>query len=188
MQIHHTGKSHWVISLQSENDSTVYVFDSYSTQFTLTPSLEIQFSSIYGQGKPSMVVKLPEVQQQTNGFDCGVYAIANLVEFCSKGSFNFKRKTNFIENYMRSHLISCLESGHFTPFPQSTSSDTDIVKVYTRKIESSCHCGKPDVFENMVGCEAKRGRVSCYKWAHMTSIETQFNILFENVHFFYLYY
>jgi Ulp1 family protease len=56
-----------------------------------------------------MVVKLPEVQQQTNGFDCGVYAIANLVEFCSKGSFNFKRKTNFIENYMRSHLISCLE-------------------------------------------------------------------------------
>jgi hypothetical protein len=134
VQIHHTGKSHWVTSLQSENDSTVYVLDNYSTQFTLTPSLEIQFSSIYGQGKPSMVVKLPEVQQQTNGFYCGVYAIANLVEFCSKGSFNFKRKTNFIENYMRSHLISCLESGHFTPFPQSTTSDTDIVKVYTRKI------------------------------------------------------
>ena len=81
-----------------------------------------------------MVVKLPEVQQQTNGFDCGVYAIANLVEFCLKGSFNVKRKTNFIEKYMSSHLISCLESGHFTPFPQSTTSDTDIVKVYTRKI------------------------------------------------------
>jgi hypothetical protein len=114
-----------------------------------------------------MVVKLPEVQQQTNGFDCGVYAIANLVEFCLKGSFNVKRKTNFIEKYMSSHLISCLESGHFTPFPQSTTSDTDIVKVYTRKIESSCHYGKPDVFENMVGCEAKRGRVSCVKWAHI---------------------
>ena len=48
VQIHHIGKSHWVTSLQSENDSTVYVLDSYSKQFTLTPSLEIQFSSIYG--------------------------------------------------------------------------------------------------------------------------------------------
>jgi hypothetical protein len=34
---------------------------------------------------------------------------------------------------------------------------------YTRKIESICYCGKPDVFQNMVGCEAKRGRVKCSK-------------------------
>jgi hypothetical protein len=32
------------------------------------------------------------------------------------------------------------------------------------KIESICYCGKPDVFQNMVGCEAKRGRVKCSKW------------------------
>ena len=112
-------------------------------------------------------MKLPEVQQHTSGFDCGVYAIANLVDFCSKGPFNFKRKTYFTENYMISLLISCLESGHFTPFPQSTTSDADIVKVYTRKMESIFHCGTPDVFENMLGCEAKRGRVSCHKWAHI---------------------
>ena len=64
---------------------------------------------------------------------------------------------------MRSHLIACLEKCHFSPFPQSTSSNTEVVKVYTRKIESSCYCGKPDVFQNMVGCEAKRGRVKCSK-------------------------
>ena len=52
------------------------------------------------------------------------------------------------------------------PFPQSTSSNTEVVKVYTRKIESICYCGKPDVFQNMVGCEAKRGRVKCSKWVH----------------------
>jgi hypothetical protein len=49
--LHHTGKSHWVTSLQDKKDGTVYVLDSYSKTFTLTPSLEIQLSAIYGQGK-----------------------------------------------------------------------------------------------------------------------------------------
>jgi hypothetical protein len=43
-----------------------------------------------------------------------------------------------------------------------------VIKVYTRKIESSCYCGKPDVFQNIVGCEAKRGRVKCSKWVHQS--------------------
>ena len=60
------------------------------------------------------------------------------------------------------------QEGHFSPFPQSTSSNTEVVKVYTRKIESICYCGKPDVFQNMVGCEAKRGRVKCSKWVHQS--------------------
>jgi hypothetical protein len=69
---------------------------------------------------------------------------------------------------MRSHLIACLEKCHFSPFPQSTSSNTEVVKVYTRKIESSYHCGKLDVFQNMVGCEAKQDRAKCSKWVHQS--------------------
>ena len=168
VQIHHTGKSHWVTSLQDKKDGTVYVLDSYSKTFTLTPSLEIQLSAIYGQGKTNLLIKLPEVQQQTNGYDCGVYALANLFEFCYSGTYNTQKHTHYIERYMRSHLIACLEKGHFSPFPQSTSTNTDVVKVYTRKIESICYCGKPDVFQNMVGCEAKRGRVKCSKWVHQS--------------------
>jgi tRNA A37 threonylcarbamoyltransferase TsaD len=50
------------------------VFDSYSKTFTLTPSLEIQLSAIYGQGKTNLLIKLPEVQQQTNGYGfCVLY-------------------------------------------------------------------------------------------------------------------
>ncbi|CAC5376336.1 unnamed protein product [Mytilus coruscus] len=69
---------------------------------------------------------------------------------------------------MPPHLISCLEKGHFTPFPQNTTSSTDFVKIFARRIECSCQCGKPDVFENMIGREAKRGRISCTKWVHQT--------------------
>jgi hypothetical protein len=83
---------------------------------------------------------------------------------CVSGTYNTQKHTHYIERYMRSHLIACLEKGHFSPFPQSTSSNTEVVKVYTRKIESICYCGKHDVFQNMVGCEVKRGRVKCSKW------------------------
>ncbi|CAG2248169.1 unnamed protein product [Mytilus edulis] len=168
VQIHHTGKSHWITSLQTKKDSAVYVLDSLSTEFRLTPSTEIQLSAIYSHGKKNLLVKLPDVQQQTNGYDCGVYAIANLVEYCHKEKLNTQRRTKFIEKYMRPHLISCLEKGHFTPFPQNTTSSTDFVRIYARRIECSCQCGKPDVFENMIGCEAKRGRISCTKWVHQT--------------------
>ena len=82
IKIHHTGKS-----LQDKKDGTVYVLDGYSKTFTLTPSLEIQLSAIYGQGKTNLLIKLPEVQQQTNGYDCGVYALVNLVEFCYSGTY-----------------------------------------------------------------------------------------------------
>ncbi|CAC5387653.1 unnamed protein product [Mytilus coruscus] len=163
VQVHHTGKSHWVTSIQPKKESAVYVLDSKSTEFKLTPSMEIQLSAIYGHGKRNLLVKLPDVQQQTNGYDCGVYAIANMMEYCDKGKFNTQRRTNFIEKYMRPHLISCLEKGHFTPFPQGITSSSDFVRIYARRIESNCQCGKPDVFENMIGCEAKRGRINCAK-------------------------
>ncbi|XP_052075462.1 uncharacterized protein LOC127712906 [Mytilus californianus] len=129
---------------------------------------KIQLSAIYSHGKKNLLVKLPDVQQQTNGYDCGVYAIANMVEYCHKEKLNTQRRTKFIEKYMRPHLISCLEKGHFTPFPQNTTSSTDFVRIFARRIECSCQCGKPDVFENMIGCEAKRGRISCTKWVHQT--------------------
>ncbi|CAC5424992.1 unnamed protein product [Mytilus coruscus] len=161
VQIHHTGKSHWITSLQTKKDSAVYLLDSNSKDFRLTPSTEIQLSAIYSHGKKNLLVKLPDVQQQTNGYDCGVYAIANVVEYCHKEKLNTQRRTKFIEKYMRLHLISCLN-------PQNTTSSTDFVRIFARRIECSCQCGKPYVFENMIGCEAKRGQISCTKWVHQT--------------------
>ncbi|VDI70203.1 Hypothetical predicted protein [Mytilus galloprovincialis] len=169
VQIHHTGKSHWVTSLQSVNDQCIYVLDSFSKTFTLTPSLDIQLAAIYGHGKKHISIKLPEVQRQPNGYDCGVYSIANLLEFCfNGGTSNFKNKTAFEPTGMREHLIKCLELGYFSKFPQSLNSCADSVKMHTRKIECSCVCGKPDILENMFGCEGKRGRVTCSKWVHQS--------------------
>ncbi|VDI68699.1 Hypothetical predicted protein [Mytilus galloprovincialis] len=47
VQIHHTGKSHWVTSLQQTRDTTVYVLDSLNSLHTI----EIQLAAIYGDKK-----------------------------------------------------------------------------------------------------------------------------------------
>ncbi|VDI35358.1 Hypothetical predicted protein [Mytilus galloprovincialis] len=54
VQIHHTGKSHWVTSLQQTRDTTVYVLDSLNSLHTITASLEIQLAAIYGDKKKKL--------------------------------------------------------------------------------------------------------------------------------------
>ncbi|CAG2253452.1 RAD54 [Mytilus edulis] len=75
VQIHHTGKSHWVTSLQQTRNTVtvVYVLDSLNSLHAITASLEIQLAAIYGDKKKSFNVKIPlaEVQQQSNGNDMG---------------------------------------------------------------------------------------------------------------------
>jgi Ulp1 family protease len=64
-------------------------------------------------------LKILENQQQNNGYDCGLFAIANLVEFCfNDATYNYKNE--FVLNKMRKHLIHCLERGEFSKFPQET--------------------------------------------------------------------
>ena len=89
LQINHTGRYHWVLSLESRNNE-VCILDSLSiikNHTVNTPSLEIQMSQIYKKDKTSIPIKILDIQQQENGNDCGLFAIANLVEFCYKEIF-----------------------------------------------------------------------------------------------------
>ena len=84
VNIHDTGQDHWCASFQYETDDGVYVLESNlgnKAENCLTDSLQIQLDQIYGVGKQKFKVKIPREQQQNNGHDCGVFAIANLVEF-----------------------------------------------------------------------------------------------------------
>ena len=63
----------------------------------------------------TLPVYLLPVRQQDNSFDCGVYAIANAIEFVVD---NGNPMANYDIAIMRSHLIQCLKSGEFNPFPK----------------------------------------------------------------------
>jgi hypothetical protein len=78
-QINHTGQDHSVTSVQTDTDET-YILDSLFEK--LTVSQEIKQSQIYSHGKKRLLVKMPEIHKQTHSIDCGLYAIANAVEYC----------------------------------------------------------------------------------------------------------
>lgn len=57
-------------------------------------------SLIHGNNKPSVQFKVLENQQQNNGYDCGLFAIANSEGFCFDDAI-FEFKTEFLLNELR---------------------------------------------------------------------------------------
>ncbi|KAK3108536.1 hypothetical protein FSP39_010086 [Pinctada imbricata] len=161
-QVHHNGKNHWVTSVKSETGQ-VYLFDSLSNG-DLSPSLEIQLAALYGLGKTKFPVKLPAIQQQTNSHDCGLHAIANLVEFCF-GRFIGKRNIMYNTQYLRDHLVYCLERQLIVPFPKiQTKVKTNKKKLKSVIIQCNCRCARPNCMEEMVGCDWPDNE--CQVWRH----------------------
>ena len=94
---------------------------------TLTTSVEIQMSLIYGKGKTVVPVKILKVQQQ-NLIDYGVFAIAFMVEFCFN-NFIGRDNVNFDTYTMHDHLIKCIESQQFSPFPKTKPTRTKVLSL-----------------------------------------------------------
>ena len=116
-QIHHNGTDHWLLSVKPDRSGAVIILDS-GVSPKLSNSVKIQLSALYGSPKSSLTVSCPRVQQQTSGSgNCGVFAIAFLVEYCFEG-YAGETVVLFDEAMMRSHLIECLQKGQFSPFPR----------------------------------------------------------------------
>ena len=96
MQIHFTGADHWVTSQLIGRE--VWVYDSLGAD-TLTSSMNEQLAHIY---KPfvangGLLVSRMPVQQQKDGFDCGLFSIA-FAYYAAAGD-NIKR-LNFHQDKM----------------------------------------------------------------------------------------
>ena len=124
-QIHFDGKNHWTMSFQTLSDpDTVYYIDSENMK-GLKNNVQIQLCQIYCKdqkfGTQNFVtVKIPRVQQQPNSYDCGIFALASLVDFCfNPATFNFR--TCYLVSEMRLHLLNCLEKRLMSPFPREQS-------------------------------------------------------------------
>ena len=65
VQIHHTGRDHWVLSLESR-DNEVCILDSLSNK----KNHKIQLSKIYKKDKTSIPIKILDIQKQESGNDC----------------------------------------------------------------------------------------------------------------------
>ena len=112
IQIIHTGNSHWVwVSSVGCQENEVKVYDSLYNNL-LSSEIEQRVDCMLG-GVPCNIT-VASVQQQQNGFDCGIFAIAfatclTLGQDPTLVEFNIPQ--------MRRHLYKCIESGNMELFP-----------------------------------------------------------------------
>ena len=112
VQILHTGNSHWVcISSVGCLPGHVNLYDSLYDS-VLRQEIEEQANDLLG-GRLEALNPMP-VQQQRNGSDCGVFAIAfsTCLVFGEDPTF-----VNFDMLKMRPHLTACLRNGRMSLFP-----------------------------------------------------------------------
>ena len=110
--IHLNAKMHWVCC--HYNNGFVYIYDSLDEK-----TLSIELKRILLKLSPTFdllkSVKLPNVKQQPNSVDCGVFAIANAITCLFKEN---PKKIEYDFSLMRKHLFKILKTGKITPFPK----------------------------------------------------------------------
>ena len=112
VQISRTGHSHWVcISSVGCQPNVVNLFDSLSHDI-IEREVKEQVESLMADSNVE-ITSMP-VQQEQNGSDCGIFAIA----FSTCIVFDLDpRDMTFDIPRMRPHLSQCLKDGIITPFP-----------------------------------------------------------------------
>lgn len=166
VQIHFNGLNHWTMSFSNTKDDYIYYIDSLGAdKKDLNSSIKIQLSQIYKNDTAKVLqVKMPRVQQQPNGYDCGLFAIANVIEFClAPDSFN--TRIVYDVSKMRQHLIECLENGTLSAFPKEKERGRVKLNSITCKVVKIpvwCHCKMPEFIDNMICCDNRK----CKTWFH----------------------
>lgn len=113
VQILHDGKAHWAtISTIGAKHTEVFVYDSLHCR--ASESFQQQVAALLHTNEKAITLRFCKVSMQTNGNDCGVYAVAYATKLCLGAS---PTKLLFDESKMRPHLIKRLENGQFTMFP-----------------------------------------------------------------------
>ena len=154
IQILHIQQNHWaVISTLGCEENGVNFYDSlYSTMSLSTKSTIVKLL----QPNDSVTIRMKNVAKQVGGTECGLYALAYCVALA-----NGEDPCDYVydQREMRSHLISCFESKHFTSFPSSKK--RRIKSEHIPVVITICpSCKVMDTGTLMVHCE------ECTKWYH----------------------
>ena len=147
VQILHVGNCHWcVVSNMGCEEGVVHVYDSSYTRVSAV-TLRVIASLLYVTG-PKMVVKV----MNTQGSDCGVFAIANAYELCCGFDLKFDHKP------FRQNLAKCMETQHMSRFPLSGERVVGSRVRSSQSVDLHCSCRMPEAKgDEMASCDGSRG-------------------------------
>ena len=158
VQVLHDGHEHWLTVSRVGATEEILVYDSmYQSIGTFTKK---QIAAILASQQQQVVVKMMNVQRQTGGYDCGLFAIAfatAIVNGIHPTELTFKQDS------MRKHLYECLNKGELTMFPLVRRSRRSHVKSFVF-IQLYCTCRMPELRGEMLECSG------CKQWYHVDCV------------------
>ena len=160
------GGSHWLtVSNINCLENTIKVYDSAYDD--LAHEEEMVVASLVSTNANNLQVLFPNIALQTNGYDCGLYAIANATAF----AYGMDPGTQvYIPKLMREHLFKCLEQKHLEPFPITNIKNRRKTLKNAVDVPLYCLCHMPDTrtiwaasseFGTYRLCEQRRFRRAC---------------------------
>ena len=157
VQILNANRNHWVcVSSMSCSVGTLDVYNSFKS--TITSDIARQCSSLLQTPKESITLHQMQMQQQSGGSDCGLFAIATATALCFGIPPN---SCEWEQRNMRKHLLKCFVQGKMEPFPgKSCQSATEkVLSAVTVKVYCSCRLPH-NPKKKMASCS------SCKEWFH----------------------
>ena len=135
--------------------ATIRVYDSMGI---LAGGVKRQVTTIMRVEVDTITIEVMDVCRQTNGNDCGLYAIANAYQLCNHKD----PATCSWEEEMRHHLESCFENLKIEAFPQKPENYSSVGVLLTTTAPSlHCICRKAyKRSEKMAQC------TKCKMWFH----------------------
>ena len=120
----HDGGSYWItVSNIKCMQDEVTVYDS---SYIDLPDAQAEIvASLIKPVKNLIKVKMSNIYLQINGYDCGLYAIANATALAYGRDPSTQ---SYVPRMMRQHLIGCLKNISIKPFPTVTGKRRKSIK------------------------------------------------------------
>ena len=160
IQVLHTGGIHWVCvsNIGCKKKNQVKLYDSLYSG--VSPFTKEQIAALlFIEDSDVIEVSIPPVDQQTNGTDCGVFALAFATALCYKldpTSLKFNRRA------IRAHLWDSLQRGYIGIFPFYDTSRHGLERAVAIQVYCDCRLPYNSTRDRMAECTI------CSKWFHQT--------------------
>lgn len=164
VQILNCRDSHWVCATNIGcKPNVVKVYDSMRTG-DVTTSTKEDIATLLHSSEKRIYLLFPEVQQQTDGSSCGLFALAfaqTLAEGKDPSKVVYPSGAD-----LRCHLLKCILAGRMTSFHKGSAlynpgpALKSVFRIY-------CTCRLVDRGDEMVFCN------TCKEWFHFTCVNLQ---------------
>lgn len=124
--LHVPSPGHWItVTNYGAPEDTVFIYDSLDEP--APESAVRQVVSMLDVSSNILTVHVKPSQRQTNGWDCGVFAVANAYTIASNRD---PCTVTYDKHLLRSHLLICLAENELRQFPSSAE---QVPRVQSRK-------------------------------------------------------